>query len=81
MKYTDDIVLLRAFGKRVRTLRKDQKLSQSELGARSNLEKSAIQRIERGYNCTVKTLAKLANGLDISISELMDFSEPSSDAQ
>lgn len=77
MRYTDDIALLKAFGQRVRALRKEQKLSQSELGARSNLEKSAIQRIERGYNCKVKTLAKIADGLGITISELMYFPDQS----
>ena len=74
MKYTDDIQLLKAFGQKVRALRKKKNFSQTELGARANLEKSAIQRIERGYNSKIKTLAKLADGLDITISELMDFS-------
>lgn len=76
MMYSDNTLLLKGFGKRIRELRKERKLSQSELGARANLEKSAVQRIERGYNSKITTLAKLANGLDVNISELMNFTVP-----
>jgi len=63
------------FGKHIKALRKEHNLSQSALGAKANLEKTAIQRIERGYNSTLKTLFKLADAFDISLSELLDFSE------
>jgi len=75
MKYTDDAQYLRMFGKRVKALRKEHNLSQSALGGKAELEKTAIQRIERGYNSTIKTLLKLANAFEISLSELLNFSE------
>ena len=75
MKYNDDIQYLKMFGKRIKALRKEQNLSQSDLGGKADLEKTAIQRIERGYNSTIKTLLKLANGFDISLPELLNFSD------
>lgn len=63
------------FGKRVRALRKERGLTQLELSALSDLEKSAIQRIERGYNSTIKTLRKLADAFEISISEMFNYDE------
>lgn len=74
MRYTDDKQLLKALGKNIRALRKAKKFSQSELGARANFEKSAIQRIERGYNSKINTLARLADALDVTLSELLNFS-------
>ena len=66
-------LLYKKFGLRVKELRKTHKLSQSQLGAQSNLEKTAIQRIERGYNSTLSTLNKLAEGFNISLPELLDI--------
>jgi len=73
MKYTDDIEYLKLFGKKIKELRKERNLSQSALGGKAELEKTAIQRIERGYNSTIKTLLKLANALDIEVAELFDL--------
>ncbi|PCI35426.1 MAG: transcriptional regulator [Flavobacteriaceae bacterium] len=73
MKYTDDIEYLKLFGKKIKTLRNERNLSQSDLGGKAELEKTAIQRIERGYNSTIKTLLKLANALDIEVAELFDL--------
>lgn len=69
----NDKEYLKKFGKRIRSLRKENGLSQSELGAKSDMEKSAIQRIERGYNPTLKTLRKLADGLSMSLSEMLNY--------
>jgi transcriptional regulator with XRE-family HTH domain len=66
-------VLYKKLGIRIKELRKKYNLSQSQLGAQSNLEKTAIQRIERGYNSTLYTLSRLAEGFDISLSELLDI--------
>lgn len=75
MNYLNDKQFLKMFGKRIKVLRKEYGLSQSELAGRAELEKTAIQRIERGYNSTIKTLRKLAKAFDISFSELFDFSQ------
>ena len=62
-----------AFGKRIKDLRKKYKLSQSELSALTNIDKGSLQRIERGYNPTLKTLQRIANAFEITLSELFNF--------
>ena len=60
-------------GERIRYLREQQELSQSELGYKSELDKSVIQRLEMARtNATVKTLLKIANGLDVTMAILCD---------
>lgn len=71
--YPSDDELKKAFGKRLKDLRKRYKYSQSELSALTNMDKGSLQRIERGYNPTLKTLRKIANAFEISLSELFDF--------
>lgn len=73
MMYPSDDELKKAFGKRLKDLRKRYKYSQSELSALTNMDKGSLQRIERGYNPTLKTLRKIANAFEISLSELFDF--------
>ena len=74
MRYPDSEKFYKKLGKQVRSLRKDNNLSQRELGLRSDLEKSVIQRLERGaVNSTLKTLIKVANALDIEFKDLFDF--------
>ena len=65
--------LRKAFGKRIKDLRKKYKFSQSELSALANIDKGSLQRIERGYNPTLNTLRRLANAFEISLSELFEF--------
>ena len=63
--------LLQSFGIRVRELRLKKGLSQEELAYASEIELSQIHRIESGKtNLTFYTLAAVASGLGISISEL-----------
>lgn len=68
-------------GNRIRSLRVERGWTQSTLGAKADLEKTAIQRIERGYNSTLKTLLKLAFAFELSLSEMLiipkDISNPS----
>jgi len=73
-KKSDLLILL---GKRIRYLRLKKKMSQRDLGIEALMEKSTIQRIERGLmNCTINTLLRLANALGVSISSLLDFNDP-----
>lgn len=74
MQYPDAETFLKQVGKRLKELRAQQKISQRELGLRSDLEKSEIQRLERGGNTTFKTMLKVVNALDIDFRELFDFS-------
>lgn len=74
MRYPNTDIFLKQLGERIRFLRKAKGLSQRNLGLESLIEKSTIQRIERGLmNCTVKTLLKIANALDVEYAELFNF--------
>lgn len=75
MDKLDDNQYAKLFGRRIKELRKERSMSQTDLAGKAELEKTAIQRIERGYNSTLKTLRKLAKGLDITVSELFNFPE------
>ncbi len=66
----------KAFGRRVRELRKRAGLTQAELAARCgrNMEMQRIGEIERGErNCTLETVEKLAKGLKVEAAELFLF--------
>ena len=61
-------------GAKIRQLRHDNGLSQSQLAAKCNLEKTSISRIENGrVNVTLKTIVILSSSLDVSIKEIFDF--------
>ena len=68
MKPKTDILIL--FGNKVKTLRKEKGISQEELAFRSDLHRTYIGMIERAEkNVTLKNIAKIANGLEISIKD------------
>ncbi len=61
-------------GVHIRQLREKKNLSQQNLADMCNFPKSTIARIERAeMNTTVKTLVKIANGLEIEPKELLNF--------
>jgi transcriptional regulator with XRE-family HTH domain len=65
---------LKLLGSRIREIRKLKGLSQVDLGIRMDNYGEQIGRIERGeLNVTVCTLKKIAESLEISLSQLMDF--------
>ena len=60
-----------AFGQRVRYLRKLKNISQEELAFRARLHKNYICDIENGRrNVSLKAIAKIAKGLDVTIDAL-----------
>lgn len=62
-------------GNRIKQLREQKKMSQQELASACDFEKSNMSRIEAGNtNPTYYTLVKVAQALDIKLSELMDIS-------
>lgn len=59
------------FGKRVRALRMQRKWSQEELSFRCGVSKNYISDVERGTrNVSLKSIEKIANGLEVEIMEL-----------
>ena len=68
----DPDVLLRKIGSRVLRRRKALGLTQQELADRLGIAATNISSIERGeQNLTIRTLAKLADVLDVSVGELV----------
>ena len=72
-KFAGDPMLV-AVGVAIRRARKEVGLSQEALAVDAGLDRSYMGGIERGeHNCAVMTLAKIANALKISPSELFDL--------
>lgn len=60
-----------AIGKRIKILREDKQIPQQDLAAKCNIEKSNLSRLEAGgTNPTIYTLYKIAENLDVTLSEL-----------
>jgi len=61
-------------GDKIRKTRELQGISQQDLAARCNFEKSNLSRIEAGRtNLTIKTLFKISKELQTTIKELVDI--------
>jgi transcriptional regulator with XRE-family HTH domain len=62
------------FGKRIRELRHKSGLTQDGLAKRSTLSVDAVRRIEYGsFSPSLKTIRKLARGLNISLRRLFQI--------
>jgi transcriptional regulator with XRE-family HTH domain len=60
------------FGSRVRVKRKQLKMTQADLAAACELDRTYIGGIERGErNPSLENIAKIASALDTTISDLM----------
>jgi len=69
---TDGNNIEKAFGQVVRKLRLERNLSQEKLSELSGLDRSYVSEIERGEKtASIRTVVKLAKGLDISPSSLL----------
>lgn len=61
-------------GEQIRKHRKYRGFSQEELGARAGLHFTYIGAVERGEkNCSLESLNRIAQGLEVKISELFLF--------
>jgi transcriptional regulator with XRE-family HTH domain len=70
-------VVLQAFGQHLRQLREARGWSQQALADVADVSKPTIYRLETArYSVTLDVLASLAQGLEISLSELMQFPLP-----
>lgn len=68
----DDAQLPRRFGDAVRRLRLVQGLSQERLAATAGIDRAYMGGLERGQrNPSLTTIARVARGLQLPISELM----------
>ncbi|WP_082017853.1 helix-turn-helix transcriptional regulator [Flavobacterium sp. JRM] len=61
-------------GKRIQEIRIEKNISQQELAAKCNFEKSNMSRLEKGNaNATLSTLEKVCDALQIDYIELFKF--------
>jgi transcriptional regulator with XRE-family HTH domain len=75
-KRTTNDELLMALSQIVRQRREALRLTQEEVADRAKLHRTYISDIERGArNLSLKSLADLAQALDVSIAELMTSAE------
>ena len=64
----------KSFGNHVKELRLQKNLTQIDVSSRMNKDQQSLQRVESGnVSPSLYYLFELAEGLDISISELIDF--------
>lgn len=69
-----DKEFLKKFGKNLRRIRQEGKLSQETLADKAEFPRSQIARIERGeLNPTVNTIKRIADVLGVDISLLFQF--------
>ena len=67
-------VLLKVFGEHLRSIRTKKNLSQVELAYKGNFDRNYIGMLERGErNPSLKNLIRLAEALEISLTELVSF--------
>ncbi len=73
--------VLQAFGQHLRRLREARGWSQQALADVSDVSKPTIYRLETArYSVTLDVLASLAQGLEMPLSELMNFPLPARSA-
>lgn len=73
--------LLKRFGERVQSIRVKARLSQEQLSERVQLHRSYISDIERGMgNVSLSVLFRLAAALDISLTALLEGTDPRLDS-
>ena len=61
-----------AFGRYVRRVRDERGLSRAQLGEATGLGEQEIAAIEAGKSVSLRTLCRLADGLDLMLSDLFD---------
>ncbi|PCH92853.1 MAG: transcriptional regulator [Bacteroidetes bacterium] len=77
VKYSRNQEFINEFGKNLRKIREQKKISQEELAYRADLQLSQIGRIERGtQNTSISMTYTIAKALDIHVKELFEFEVP-----
>ncbi|HQT23984.1 MAG: hypothetical protein B7X86_14445 [Sphingobacteriales bacterium 17-39-43] len=71
---TRDKELINAFGKKVRLLRTERKLSMEKLAELSGIDYRQLSYVELGeVNPTISTASAIAKGLGIPLKDLFEF--------
>ena len=74
MNYVYNENFCKAFGNKVREIRKEKKLSMRKLAVLADIEYSQLSRIELGQiNTTISSAFNLAQALDVPVSTLFEF--------
>ena len=74
MNYVYNETFCKAFGIKVREIRKDKKLSMRKFAVLADIEYSQLSRIELGQiNTTISSAYNLAQALDVPVSTLFEF--------
>ncbi len=74
MKEIDIDVFVKSLGKCIKDIRAKQEMTQLDLAIKSDIDVRQIQRLERGHtSATLKTLLKIASGLNMNILELFEI--------
>lgn len=69
--------LINKLGDRLRLIRKEQDISQEQLGELAGLHTNYIGQVERGEkNVTIESLEKIAAGLNVSMEQLFRYIDP-----
>lgn len=72
MSFTNLLLLI---GKRIQTIREKRGITQEQLEEKAGVNAKYISAVERGQkNVTIKTLEKIAQGLDVELYQLFLFS-------
>ena len=58
---------------RIEQLRRQRKMTQEDLAEKAKLNRSYFWDLENGRNMTVKTAARIAKALDVTLAELFSF--------
>lgn len=73
MSSNADIRQVQLVGKKIRQLRKDSKLTQTELSSRIGIQQPDLSRMEKGhYRVSLDTLFKILAEFDMGIGEFFD---------
>ena len=68
-----DDLRLKAFGQRIKTLRKEKGLSQESFAALANIDRSYMGHIERGSkNITLTKIYQIADALELDVAKIFD---------
>jgi transcriptional regulator with XRE-family HTH domain len=68
-----DYELSKSIGKRIKSLRKDTRLTQSKMALRLDMTTNTYERIERGITVlSVPRLIRIADVLNVNVSEILN---------